>query len=492
MHRINAEIWTFPQNPGAPLTSHQIYNIIVTYIETGIILPGSKLPSYRSAGKLNDISRSTMCRIYKKLESNGWVNAVEGGGTFVSLTFPGHAALYPLDNSIERLPIRLNNTSFVAKHNDHPPADFIMIGCDTPSPHFLSQWLFQTHIARHARDYVNFNQMDRINAMTNPGFKTAILNYLNKNRRFMLDADCLSIVTGRIESLQQIFKLLLKPLDHVVTTSPRDLTLNKLINDCNVVSHCISSSKPGFMNELKELLKHTTITALHIRSQCSHLKSHSMSDSDCIALLELAKEHRFYIIEEDDYHEFWYEIKPFKPLILRNHSGHVIYCGALSLLNTYMQQTRTIVAPSEFISMMQRSYMPQSPFICNNTEHAITLMLNDGKLLSDIRKMQKKKKRHWFEAGVQLGNGLGDVVNVVKPSAGLSYWLEFPNASILKESIRHLQQKNFNIPFHPHMGKPTLKERYVCFGFGTWDLMEMDESAKQLFEKLHPKYSPLQ
>ncbi|WP_316814468.1 GntR family transcriptional regulator [Pedobacter nyackensis] len=492
MHRFNAETWTFPQSPGAPLNSDQVYQIIVKYIENGTILPGSKLPPYRSVAELNDISRTTMSRIYKRLENNGWVVPVKGSGTYVSQSFPGYAFLYPLDRSIERLPIRLGNASGAEMHNDHPPSDFIMIGFETPSPHHLSQWLHHTQIAKHAQAYVNFKQMDRINAMTNVEFNAAILNYMNVSRNFMVKGDCLGVVLGRIESLQQIFKLLLNPLDKVVNTSPRDLMLRKLLKDCAAVSHHISSSNPGFIKELKKLLRHTTIKALYIKPQCSHLESYSMSENDCIELLELARKHQFYIIEEDDYHELWYEMKPFKPLICRNHAGHVIYCGALSLLTIYMQQTRIIVAPAEFISMMHRTRMYQSPFECTSTKHAITLMLNDNRLLTDIKKMQKEKKQHMFEAGMQLINAFGKAVNVVKPSAGLCYWLEFPDAKYLRDAILHLQSNNLKIPFHPGMNKPTFEERYVCFGFGTWDVMEVELPAKLMFEKLSSKYGLLQ
>lgn len=488
MHRFNAELWTFPQSPGAPFNSDQVYETIVKYIENGIILPGSKLPPYRSVALLNDIQRNTMFRIYVRLENAGWVDPVKGSGTFVSRSFPGYALLYPLDRSIDRLPIRLNKASGIEIHNDHPPSDYIKIGFDTPSPHYLSQWLYHTQIGKNAQSYVKFNQMDRVNAMTNPGFKTAILDYLNKIRSFMVKTECLKVVLGRAESLQQIFKVLLMPLDNVVNTSPRDLTVSKLINDCAAVSHHISSSGPEFIVKLKELLNHTVIKVLYIRPQCSHLESCSMSEEDCIALLELAKKHRFYIVEEDDYHEFWYEERPFKPLICRNHAGHVIYSGALSLLSIYMQQTRTIVAPVEFISLMQDAGAIQNSFKCVNTEHAITLMLNSNKFLRNVKKMQTEKEQHRYEAGMQLVNACGKLIDVIKPSAGLSFWLKFPDAKTLHESITYLQNKNFNIPIHPHMGKPTLKERYVCFGFGTWDLLELQEHAKLLFDKLNYKY----
>lgn len=488
MNRINAEIWIFPQRPTVPIKTDQVYDIIKNYIKNGIVLPGSRIPAYRSVAALNKISRTTMCRIYKKLENDGWLDPIKGSGTFVSRSFPGHELEFPVDCNVERLPVRLSKPSLMKDQNDYPPADYIKIGFDTPSPHYMSQWLYQTKIAKHAKAYVNYNQMDRINAITNLEFKAAILDYLNKARRFRVGTECLSVVLGRTESLQQIFKVLLKPLDIVVNTSPRDQILRSVLNDYTAVSLDMSTSKSGFIEELKGLLKQNTIKALYIRPQCSHLECHSMSDSDCDELLALAKLHGFYIIEEDDYHEFWYEIKPFKPLICRNHKGHVIYSGALSLLTTYMQQTRTIVAAAEFMEMIQQTWMNQNPFKCASTEHAITWMLNNNILLSNIRKMQIEKKEHRFEASMQLVNAFGNVVDVVKPSAGLNFWLKFPDASSLRESISYLQNKNMNVPIHPHMGRPAFEERYVCLGFGTWDQMEVQEPAKLLFEKLNSIY----
>lgn len=491
MNRINAEIWTFPKSPDAPLTPEQVYDIIVKYIETGILLPESKLPAYRFLAELNALSRTTMSRIYNRLEDAGWVYAVTGTGTYVSSSFPGHGQVYPTKRSIERLPVRLNNPADMRIQNDHPPSDYISVGFDTPSPHYLSEWVYHTKIARHANAHVGFNQIDRINAMTDPRFKTAILDYLNKRRKFMVDANCLALVLGRKEALQQIFKVLLKPLDVVVNTSPRDITLFKLIAGQTVVPHHINSSKPGFMAELKKLLKKTSIKALYIRPQCSYPEGHSMSDMDCDELLELAKSHQFYIIEEDDYHEFWYQIKPFKPLVCRNHNGHVVYCGALSLLSTYMQQTRTIVAAAEFIALMPLSWTDQSLFKCASTEHAITLMLNNNTLHSNIKKMQTEQKNNRFEARVLLRNAFGKNIDVVEPTAGLSFWLEFPDAETLQDCLTHLQHKNFKIPIHPQTGRPNAAQRFVSFGFGTWDVLELQSAGTSLFEKLNSVYKGL-
>ncbi|WEK21641.1 MAG: aminotransferase class I/II-fold pyridoxal phosphate-dependent enzyme [Candidatus Pedobacter colombiensis] len=488
MNKINAEIWRFPQPPNGPLTSVQVYKLIVKYIQTGIILPGSRIPSYRVVGKLNEIHRNTMFRIYKRLEDKGWLDPVKGSGTFVSLCFPNYDLLHPADRSIERLPVRLNNTPNIEIHNDHPPSDFIMLGLDTPGPHYLSHWLYLTQISKQAKVYGDFNQMDRISEMKSMEFKTAILDYLNKTRNFRISSSCLEVVLGRREALQQVFKVLLRPFDHVVNTAPRDAMVKKLITDCGAVLHDIKSFENGFIGKLKRLLKKTTIKALYVRQQCSYPEGYSIPENECVELLELAKKHQFYIIEEDDYHEFWYEIKPFKPLICQNHNGHVIYLGALSLLSIYMQQTRTIVAAAEFIQLMQFTYIGQSPFKDPLIEQAIAMMLNNNKLLHSIKKMQREKKEHMFEVGMQLVNALGNMVNVVKPLGGLSFWLEFPDARVLSESIIFIQKEDHKIPFHPYKGRFTLEEKNVCFGFGTWNVMEFQTPAKLLFEKLNSRY----
>lgn len=491
MNNINVEIWTFKQSPETPISTEQVHDIIVKYIKTGVILPKSKMPAYRLLAALNNTSRTTMSRIYKRLENAGWVYSVTRTGTYVSPYFPGSIQVYPAKRSIERLPVRLQSPAPMPTHNDHPPSDYISIGFDTPSPHYLSQWVYHTKITKHAQAHANFNQMDRINAMTNPQFNAAILDYLNKKRKFMVDADCLAVVLDRTQALQKVFKVLLNPCDVVVNTSPRDHALIKLLDQQGVYAHAMSSSSPGFIDELKSFLARTNIKALYLRPQCSHLEGHSMSDADCNELLELAKIHQFYIIEEDDYHELWYQIKPFKPLICRNHNGHVIYCGALSLLSDYLQQTRTIVAAAEFITLMQLNWIDHSPFKSASTEHAITLMLKNNKLLNNIKKMQTAKKNHRFEACVLLRNAFGSFIDVVEPSAGLSFWLEFPDAATLQDCLTYLQNKNFKIPIHPQTGRPNAAQRFVSFGFGTWDVLELQKAGTSLFEKLNSVYHDL-
>jgi GntR family transcriptional regulator/MocR family aminotransferase len=336
---------------------------------------------------------------------------------------------------------------------------------------------------KYADIYEKFNKASRIQAVEGVAYKAAILEYLNSKRNFMINADGLEVIVGRNESLQQVFNVLLRAGDVVVNTSPKDKFLCKILNSYAAVEVLNIKLDEYFLQNLKKLLAHTSIKVLHVRPQCSHLESNYLESHICTELLQLAKQHGFYIVEEDDYHEFWYESKPFKPLICQNHDGHVIYCGAFSLISTYLQQTRTIVAAEEFIRLLKEHPVPINPFRNFLTEMMVVDLLNNNKLWLLIKKMQQDMKENSYGFWMQINNTISNFVKVKKPSSGLSFWLVCPSDEWLKRSILYLNKKGFHIPYYPCSEKAGAGVQKVRLGFGTWEASEAEEPLKALFAK---------
>lgn len=482
MKRFNAEMWSLPQAPNRSI-SDELHDLIIKYIEEGILRPGQRLPSYRSMGERVNLAKTLIHRIYERLADKGWVTTKHGAGTYVAANFPNFELLYPATRVVKSLPIRLGLSLISNIDNDCCNQDFITIGFDTPGPYYLNRLLSHVKSKRYADIYEKFNQVSRIQAVEGVAYKAAILEYLNSKRNFMINADGLEVIVGRNESLQQVFNALLRTGDVVVNTSPKDKYLCNILNSyAGLEVHEIELNE-YFLQNLKKLLVHTSIKVLHVRPQCSYAEGNSLESHICTELLQLAKQHGFYIIEEDDYHEFWYESKPFKPLICQNHNGHVIYCGAFSLISTYLQQTRTIVAAEEFISLLKEHPVPINPFRNLTTEMMVVDLLNDNKLWLLIKKMQQDMKENSYGFWMQIDNTLSKFVKVKKPSSGLSFWLVCPSDEWLKRSILYLNKRGFHIPYYPCSEKAGAGVQKVRLGFGTWNAFEAEEPLKALFAK---------
>jgi len=291
--------------------------------------------------------------------------------------------------------------------------------------------------------------------------------------------------------LEVVFRILTLPGDLVLNTSPLDYTLWHVLRNRGLVDHSISMRDPDFMNKLKSFLKQTSIKALYIRPQCSYPEGFALTQEECMELVKLAQEYGFYIIEEDDDHELWYHQKiAFKSLIKQDHQGCVIYCGALSLLSTYMQTNRLIVAAEEFITLIKAEAVKQSPLRDLLAEKAITILLNNNKIIAAVKKMQREKTKQSFEAWFHLENTVGKIARVYTPSSGLAIWLSFPNDGSLLRILDIFKKQNYRLPFHPDSPEPDGGVCYIRFCFGVWSVVEIQAYANLLLDQLQPGFIP--
>lgn len=482
-----AQFWSSDETPGHSYTTEELYELITISIAEGYLKPGDKLLSYWKMGEKADLSKTSVHRIYNRLSDNGWVNMIHGSGTYVSSCFPNYQLLYPSDLAVKSLPLSLGSPaeSMVQKECDFH--DFATIGFDTPGPYYINGLLRHIRYKEFAADYENMNQKSRIKCIQGVAYKAAILEYLNSKRNFMINADGLEVIIGRNESLQSVFNALLRSDDVVVNTSPKDQLLCSILKSYPSLDIYNINLDDYFLQNLKKLLVHKKIKVLHIRPQCSHADNYSLDPGICTELLLLAKEHGFYILEEDDYHEFWFETRPFVPLVRQDHNGHVIYCGAFSLLSTYLQQTRTIVAAEDFIKLLKSNPLPINQFRNVAMEMAIVNLLNGNNLWQMIKKMQSDMKNNRFKSWFLISNTISEFVKVEQTPSGLSYWLVCPSDEWLKRSLLHLKEEGFEVPYFPYSQSPGAGVHIVKLGFGTWN----PEEAERPLQALRAKYSPL-
>lgn len=84
----------FDLRPDTPLYQ-QIYNHLRESILSGELKGGMKLPSTRALAEELSVSRNTILNAYQQLTAEGYLNSVEGSGTFVARVLPEHLLTPP-------------------------------------------------------------------------------------------------------------------------------------------------------------------------------------------------------------------------------------------------------------------------------------------------------------------------------------------------------------------------------------------------------------
>lgn len=479
MRNFNESLWKIntpiEKNPG-----YQIQEFVIGKIRALGLGHRNRLPSQRCFAKLNHVSVTTVKRAYQTLMATGWIETAPGLGTFVGRDACKDKQVYADRGFIEHMPIAL------APPDSYQPAapkgrqTFMTIGIDTLSPAFIPLAALGRYMRYYQKKYEKATQIQQVNDLLGLDFREAIRKYFNDTRGFRINAGCIDVLYSRAASLKHVLTLLLPRGEEVINTSAQDIELYNALDQLGTKQHLLDSLHPDFPGNLEEIVRNNPIKVLHLRPQCSYPECNTLSPATCTRILELAKKYRFYIIEEDDYHEFWYEQVPYRPLSAYDHEGHVIYMGVLSQLSTYMINTRVVCACREFVDRSKA--MPRETYAYRNLieEKAIAEMLRSGQLWNDVKKALFAKKIDKSKLEFALNSLIGDLLEVSMSSCGLSLWIKFPDTIDLHKAMRSLSEGNIKVPYNPGVSLPDQSCPYMRLGFGTFDSDEAVNAARLL------------
>nr|WP_068892572.1 GntR family transcriptional regulator [Pedobacter panaciterrae] len=482
MRKINLLRWKI-YDPINSRPGHQIVDFVIQKIQSCEARPGERLPSQLAFSSLNHINSNTVKRAYANLLATGWLTTLPGSGTFVKRSGAENEDAFTSTGFVNEMPIVIERGPKVSEPSEMPVQNFTTVGLNTLNPYNYPERAMLKYRRMHRKRYENISQIDQITDFYGVAYKEAVRSYYNDCRDFKFNQECMDIVPGRKESLVRVIQTILNPGDCLVNTSSQDLVLGNVLYAAEVRSQFLSTMDNDFVEKLEDLVKVSEIKLLYLRPQCGYPECNVLDAEKCARVLELAKKYKFYILEEDDYHEFWYRQTPYKPLACYDHEGYVIYIGALSQLSVYMRNTRVIGATKDFIDAMNA--VPPKPCEFHDVleENAIIEMIKSGDLwryASEIRKIKEKDRDDLFWV---LRNYLEDFMEIQAPDSGLAFWIRFPDFSTLRESMNFLEKQEINVPYNPGMSFNDPNACNMYLGFGTYNQEEAEVAAKLLKER---------
>lgn len=473
--------WVIPQLDKAKCSS-QIEDFIIEQIESKNLVGGDLLPSSRVLAKINQISSSSVRRAYTRLIDTNWLTSTPGSGTIVSANNPSEDVPHRTSGFTEHFPaglIYLNKQEdiFQPTYIEEP---FIAVGTDFPSPASFPDDRFSEYYNHFREESRKLSQAELLNAYDARYLKDNMVEYLNRRRSFGLKHNMLDIIKGRKDSMDRVFKVLINPGDVFINTSPHDAKLAAALLKRKAKVYTISRKDPDFIARIEQLLRHTKVRAIHIRPQCSIPESFTLDEDSCKRLVQLAKQHRMCIIEEEDDHEFWYSTIAYKPLACYEHDGFVIYMGALSKATPDAQSLRIIVASAQFITELQA--LPVQSIAERDVikEQAFAEMILKGDMAEYARQIRLQSKTYRDELHLILSHYLHKFVSYIIPEHGLTFWLKFDERFDLNLMLKKLDDGGIPVPYHPNNQKTNIKTNAMMLGFGAFDINEAEGGAKML------------
>ncbi len=255
--------------------------------------------------------------------------------------------------------------------------------------------------------------------------------------------------------------------------------------DADILS--ISMDENGMVvDELEEKLKTEKIKFVYTITNFHNPAGVTLSWERREKLVELARKHDFFIIEDDPYHFMSYEGEAL-PSMTKIDTERIISLGSFSKVMVPGVRTGWMIAPKEVIE--KASMVKYSMEICPPAilQHALYRILKK----KDLKDHVKKLRNAYREKRDALAKGLDEHlkplgVEYIVPSGGFFFWVKFPEG-VDSEELTLKAVQDYKVGIVPGTGffaEPERGKRFARLAFSLLDPDELTEGARRLGEAL--------
>jgi GntR family transcriptional regulator/MocR family aminotransferase len=467
----------------------QVCNIFISLITNGTLQPADILPSSRVLAELIGINRNTVKLAYEELISQGWAESVERKGVFV----------------LSRLPIRSkritpeaekNNTSQEAfiwtnKFNKTIPSDnfqqtTLAIDDGFPDVRLAPVDVLMREYRSLSRRFHGRNFLKYGSAMGSAHLRNSICNYLSNSRGLVVAAENILITKGSQMGIYLAAQLLVSPNDNIAVGISNYGSADDTFKHFGANLLRIPVDDNGMdTDHLEELLQHEKIRAVYIVPHHHFPTTVTMSMERRLKLLNLAKEYRFAIIEDDYDFDFHYDNKPYLPLASIDHHHNVIYIGSISKTFAPALRIGFMTGPQAFVeaaSSLRQLIDKQGDTLL---EEAFAVLFDDGEMERHFRKSLKiyKQRRNLFCD--MLKSDFNDVIQFKTPEGGLGVWTTFDKRIDLIKMSENAAKKGLYIGNGNFYKNEVFFTNALRMGFASVNENEMAEALGILKKIMH-------
>ncbi|AJY77971.1 PLP-dependent aminotransferase family protein [Paenibacillus beijingensis] len=411
----------------------QVYEYILTGIERGEWKAHHKLPSIRQLADQFQIHRLTVFRAYQMLKQDGKAYVKEKAGYYVS---PGD----PKEEAPEYAGSRPIAASVLLK-NDLSEIQRL------PVVYQFSQALIDPNLLPnlYLSEYVKkvFDTYPKLMGSYSPvegdeELRQVLCRYLAKHSRIQLTEGEMLITTGATQAIDLLSRTFIRPLDVILVERP---TYSAALDNfrqqgCRILP--VEIHPDGYdLERVEMLMKQFKPRFFYMNPTFHNPTGYTVPSSQRKRLVELAEEYRCLLIEDDAFHEMYFEEPPPQPLFSYDSEGWVVYLRSFS---KYMAPGLRICAVAGRRSVIEPLVTAKS--LTDNG----TPLVNQKIFLHYFESARMQQHLDKLRIALQIRKDIMEEElaaagwNWVSPKGGLNLWVHLPKTidmkALLAESIR--------------------------------------------------------
>ena len=360
----------------------QLVLAITDAIRHGRLEPGAALPGTRPLARTLGLHRNTVVAAFDELRAQGWLETTRASHTRVSgsLDFARDERV-PSRGRAKTLGFPLRPFENSSRSFEAAPRDVLDFTGGLPDAR-----LFPSHLLARAYRRALKLSSGKALAFGSPAgsllLRERLADMLAARRGLSVTPDELLITRGSQLALHLLSIALFRPGDVVAVESPGYPSAREAFTLLGAKLLPISVDDEGLdVGRLARALERTSIRALYVTPHHHDPTTVTLTARRRLALLELARRHRFAIIEADYDHEFQFEGAPVLPMASSDPHGVVISVGTLSKAIAPGLRMGFVAAPKQLLSTLLaiRGQVDRQGDL--GLENAVAELLEDGEVL---------------------------------------------------------------------------------------------------------------
>jgi GntR family transcriptional regulator/MocR family aminotransferase len=403
----------------------QIADAISEAIWAGRIKPAARLPGARKLAERLGVHRHTVDAAYAELVAQGWVEARQGSGTWVSAALPARVeppgpSGAPAAQGFDWTPAA---PAPLTGGQVHPAGTLVMAGGQPDlrllPAHAMAQ-AYRRALLRAGSRLLGYGDPAGLWAL-----REQLASMLAQTRGLKVAPAQVLVTRGSQMGLALVAAALVRPGDRIAVEAMGYPPAWAALRAAGATLVPIPLDAEGMdMNALEQAHREAPLRAVYVTPHHQYPTTVLLSAPRRVALLALATRERIAVMEDDYDHEFQYEGKPVLPLAATDESGVVIYIGTMSKVLAPGLRVGFVVGSTPFISSLtaRRALIDRQGD--QVAEAAVAELMEAGDVARHVRKMRRVYlERRDFLCEI-LMNNFGEYIKFVPPPGGMAVWAE--------------------------------------------------------------------
>jgi GntR family transcriptional regulator/MocR family aminotransferase len=475
----------------APVTLYiQVCNSFIALITAGTLPPAEPLPSSRILAELIGINRNTVKLAYEELISQGWAESIERKGVFVLARLPT-AATGKLPAAVTANQDSRESFLWTNRFETAIPSENFQHNIRTIDDGFPDVRLAPVDVLM--REYRSLSRRSHGRKFLKYGsskgsthLRASICQHLSHSRGLTVPVENILITKGSQMGIYLAAQLLLNPGDTIAVGMSNYSLADDTFRHTGANLLRIPVDDHGMdIDFLAKALQDTTIKAVYIIPHHHCPTTVTMRMERRLKLLNLAREHRFAVIEDDYDFDFHYDNKPYLPLASIDHHHHVIYIGSITKTFAPALRIGFMAGPPAFVeaaASLRQLIDKQGDTLL---EEAFAVLFDNGEMDRHFRKSLKIYKQRRDQFCQLLQADFKDEIAFNVPEGGLAVWARFnPKIDLVQLSAAAIQQGLYIGNGHFYKNE-SFSTNGLRMGFASLEEKEMVEALGILKRVLH-------